>query len=279
MNKTEIKFGTDTKHDEERNLKVYKSDELVQKARYSLSVTEQRFLLYAISKIQPNHDASNFYDIALGDFQKVCGTESDESYSRVKAWIKHLADKSWWMAEERSESLVRWFSVVKIFPRSGLIRVKFHEDMFPHLFRLAEQMRSNGRMYTSYTIRFVLPMKSTYSIRLYELIKSYQKNNTSWWFELDKLKHLLDCENYKRFPDFRRYVLEPAVKEINLYTDIKLDYTLTKNGRKVVAVDFTMLEKSFAEIVQAHHAGMDELEGNTHYWDVKSEKQSSDLVK
>lgn len=273
---TEIKFSNENSADAERNLKIYKSDELIQKARYSLSITEQRFLLYSISKIQQEHDSSSFYDIRLSDFQKVCGTDADESYSHVKAWIKRLADKSWWIKQNRSESLVRWFSSVKVFPGSDLIQVKFHEDMFPYLFRLAEQMRESGQLYTGYTFRYVLPMKSTYSVRLYELIKSYQKNNIKWWFLLDDLRRLLDCECYKRFPDFRRYVLEPAVKEINLYTDIKLEYVLVKKGRKVTAVDFTILEKEFGELVKAHRHGLTELDGKVHYWDMVSNRSKVD---
>lgn len=272
MQSTRIKFSAENEADEHRNIEIYKADDLIQRARYSLSLTEQRFLLYAISMIRPTHDESYFYDINLAEFQRVCGTDSDESYTRVKAWIKCLADKSWWMAEGRSESLVRWFSTVKLFPDSGVVRVKFHEEMFPYLFRLSEQMRESGRLYTSYTFRYVLPMKSTYSIRMYELLKSYHKNNESWWFDLDKLRHLLDCEHYTRFPDFRRYVLEPAVREINQYTDIKVEYSLIKEGRKVVAVDFTLLDKAFPEILQAHHDGLTEIEGNVHYWDINKDK-------
>lgn len=269
LEKSRILYSAAEKADAERDLKVYKADELVQKARYSLSLTEQRFLLYAISKIQPGHDAGQEYELNLADFQRVCGSDGDESYSRVKAWIKHLADKSWWMAEERSETLVRWFSTVRIYQQSGVIAVKFHEDMFPYLFRLAERMRESGKLYTSYTLRYVLPMKSTYSIRLYELLKSYQKNNESWWFELDKLRHLLDCENYSRFPDLRRYVLEPAVREINQYTDMSIDISFIKEGRKVKAIEFKMLEKDFKGLLKSHHDGLTELEGNVHYWDIK----------
>lgn len=270
MKKTEVKISAENDIDAERNLKIYKADALIQRARYSLSITEQRFLLYAISKIQPDHDASYFYDLNLGDFRSVCGADGDESYSRTKAWIKKLADKSWWMVDGRKETLMRWFSTVTIFPDSGLVRVKFHEEMFPYLFRLAEQMRETGKMYTSYAFRYVLPMKSVYSIRMYEILKSYQKNNEAWWFDLDRLKHLLDCENYTRFPDFRRFVLESAVTEINRYTDISIQYSVVKEGRKVVAVDFTLLDKEFSELLQAHHDGLTELDGNTHYWDAHS---------
>ena len=269
METAEIMLSPVEKADSERDAKIYKADALVQKARYSLSVVEQRFVLYAISKIRQEDDAATVYTVNLGDFQRVCGTDSDESYSRIRAWIKNLADKSWWMQDGRAETLVRWFSSVRMTRQSGIVEVKFHEEMFPHLFRLAEQMRENGQFYTSYTLRNVLPMKSTYSIRLYELLKSYQKNNRSWWFDLDRLRHLLDCENYQRFPDFRRYVLEPAEREINLYTDIKICMDLIRQGRKVVAIEFKMLEKNFTELVQANHVGLTELDGNIHYWDIR----------
>lgn len=261
--------------DRERDLKIYKADELMQKARFSLTLTEQRLILYAISKIHPTDTYNTLYEIELGDFFRVCGNDDNESYTRTKDQLKRLSDKSWWLQQKDCESIVRWFSVVRLYQNSGTILVKFHEDMFPYLFELAKQMRESGRTYTSYDFRYVLPMKSTYSIRLYELLKSYQKNNKSWWFKLDKLRHLLDCEHYERFPDFRRYALEPALKEINKYSDLNISINLIKDGRKVVAIEFLMLEKNFNELVQANHDGLTELEGNIHYWDeAKISKQS-----
>lgn len=257
----------------EREAKIYKADELMQKARFSLSLTEQRLILYAISKIQPNHDASEIYKIDMGDFFKVCGISDNESYTRTKDHLKRLADKSWWLKQDRSESLVRWFSVVRIFEQSGVIHLKFHEDMFPYLFELARRMRENGRTYTSYEFRYVLPMRSTYSIRLYELLKSYQKNNQRWFFNLNQLKNLLDCENYGRYPDFRRFVLEPAVNEINKFTDIKISAEPIKQGRKVESIEFAMLDKDFAELLKANQVGLTELDGNIHYWDIKNKEK------
>lgn len=268
MEREDLLLTPSEKADKERESKVYKADSLVQRARYSLSLIEQRFVLYAISKIKQDDPADTKYRIDLRDFQRVCGTDSDQSYNYTKGWIKKLADKSWWMADGKSDVLVRWFSSIRITRQSGLVEVKFHEDMFPHLFRLAEQMRENGQFYTGYTLRNILPMKSTYSIRIYELLKSYQKNNRKWWFEIGELKKLLDCENYVRFPDFRRYVLEPAEREINLYTDIKVKSSTVNQGRKVVAIEFTMLNKTHRELVQANHDGLTEIEGAVHYWDI-----------
>ena len=55
-------------------------------------------------------------------------------------------------------------------------------------------------------------MKSAFSVRIYEIMRSYvyQKDVT---FEINKLKSLLAVENvksYNNFKDFRRFVLEKA---------------------------------------------------------------------
>ncbi|MBQ6495515.1 MAG: replication initiation protein, partial [Bacilli bacterium] len=42
-------------------------------------------------------------------------------------------------------------------------------------------------------------------------------------FDIDDLKNQIAAP-YERFPDFRRYVLEPATREINRYTDIEISW-------------------------------------------------------
>ena len=103
----------------------------------------------------------------------------------------------------------------------------------PFLFDLKQR-------FTEYRLIQILGMKSAYSVRLYELMKSYahQKSKT---FDIDELKRLLmvdGIESYNRFPDFRRYVLEIALKEINLLTDLNVSFETIKRGRKVEKVKF-----------------------------------------
>ena len=96
-------------------------------------------------------------------------------------------------------------------------------------------------------------MKSAFSVRIYELMKSYafQKTKT---FELDELKKLLmveDVKSYTRFPDFRRKVLEIAEREINELTDITISYETITKGRKVVKIKFDIALKDTMERWQA----------------------------
>ena len=59
------------KIEKERNMKVYKADELLQKARFTLTITEQRLILYAITKIKPTDTAFTEYEFNLKDFYSV----------------------------------------------------------------------------------------------------------------------------------------------------------------------------------------------------------------
>lgn len=242
----------------ERELEVCKRNDLIQQSRFTLTVQEQRMVLYAISKIKPDDEARTIYSFDIKDFYRVAGLK-DESYTRFKDIIKKLAERSWWVElinekKEQVERLMMWFSLVEIVNKST-VRLKFHEGMEPYLFQLVQ----SGAFYTTYNLEYVLPMKSQYSPRLYEILKSYQHNNNEWYFDTDKLKKLLDCENYERFPDFRRKVLEPAVEEINLYTDLKIFYKTETKGRKVIRICFYMDKKTISEQREARDARAEEL--------------------
>lgn len=243
LNKTqELKKYSD------RELEVYKRDDLIQKARFTLSVQEQKCILYAISKIKPNDTYLTEYIFDIKDFYTLCGIDKD-SYTTLKKQLMNLKSKVWWLKlPDESESAVSWLDVVRVNKKSGKVTIAFHRDMMPFLLELARQAEENGAFYTGYTLQYVLPMSSQYSPRLYEILKSYQKNNKRWFFEIDELKYLLDCQNYDRWPDLRRFVIEPAVKEINKYTDLNIEYTTEKEGRKIVRIEFLMESKKKREL-------------------------------
>lgn len=262
-----------------RSTKIYQADTLLQKGRFELSLTEQRLILYTISHIKPTDTKFQEYTLRLKDFYAICGL-TDDSYTDIKKIIHGLQRKFWWITMEdphepgtECESSVNWFTVARTNKKSGKFTIMFHPDMVPYLLELARQREDGGGYYTQYTFQYVLPMRSQYAIRLYELLKSYQKNNREWWFKVDELKRLLDCQNYKRFADFRLRALEPAVKEVNEYSDIKISYETEKDGKRIDIINFYMYEKSVSERIEAEKKGLTALDGNVHYWD------SEDIVR
>lgn len=258
-----------------RELSVYKSDEMIQKGRYNLSVQEQRTILYAISKIKPEDTYLTEYTFDINEFYRIIGWEK-QSYTEFKAMLKGLSDKSWWaeIDDNGTESVLRWFSTVKSNKRSGKVTVKFHEDMMPFLLQLTE----SDSFYTFYNLKYILPMSSKHSPRLYEILKSYQKNNMQWFFDIDELKKKLCCENYKNFKDFRLRVLEPAVEEINKFTDICIDYDIKKDGRRVSKIVFYFDNKTKDEMFDVNEAIEIELDGQISLFADIDETQDSNMI-
>jgi plasmid replication initiation protein len=269
-----------TKIEKAREAKIYQADTLLQKGRFELSLTEQRLILYAIRQIKPTDKKFQEYTVKLKDFYDVCGIKELDSYTVIKKTIHDLQRKFWWITMEdphapgtECESSVNWFTVARTNKKSGNFTFMFHPDMIPYLLELSRRQREDGEYYTSYMFQYVLPMKSQYSIRLYELLKSYQKNNMSWWWQIDELKRLLDCRHYARFKDFRVRVLEPAMKEINEFSDIRIKYATEKDGKRIDIITFYMAEKTTPERIEAQKKGLTALDGQIHYWDKPLEGQ------
>lgn len=247
-----------------REMSVVKRDDMVQKGRHQLSVREQRCVLYAISKIKPEDTAFQEYTFSISDFYALCGL-TDESYTELKEILVGLKQKTWWAETSPGiESTISWFNKVRTNKREGRVTIRFDDDMMPYLLKLTKQ----NAFYTSYNLQYVLPMSSQYSPRLYEILKSYQKNNREWFFPLDELKRLLDCQSYDRWPDFRRRALEPAVEEINQYTDINIAWDVEKEGKKVTRVIFYMADKSDDALLDAKRAIRDKLDGQLTIEDI-----------
>jgi plasmid replication initiation protein len=92
-------------------------------------------------------------------------------------------------------------------------------------------------------------MKSQYSLRIYEILKSYEYQHKKT-FEIEELKKLLSAENYTRFPDFKKKVLDISLREINNLSDINVTYAVIKESRRYTQIEFSInLKKDLNERV------------------------------
>jgi plasmid replication initiation protein len=215
-----------------------KSNALIQKSRYNLTTTEQKIILYLITKIHPSDEKLTTYSFKVTEFREICGIESNGGrfYAELKATIKNLADKSIWIKlDNGKETLLRWIERPFIDERSGTIEIKIDEFMRPYLLHLQSH-------FTRYNLFYILAMRSQYSIRLYEIAKSYENMKTIT-VDIEDLKKSIFAETYDRWNDFHRYVIQSAVREINQFSDILLSYQPIKEGRRFVKVKFDIETK------------------------------------
>jgi len=217
---------------------VVKRNDFIQKSRHQLSLQEQKIVLYIISKVKPGDTSFTEQTFSIAEFCRFCGIDetSGKNYSDIKDTLGKLLSRFVWVKlDDGSETSLRWIDKATISARSGLIRLRLDEDLRPFLLLLSEH-------YTLYEMRYTLAMKSQYSIRLYELLKSYLYRK-SIVFDIEELKRLLNAENWVRSNDVKRKVLDIAIREINEYTDVAVQYHFQKEGKRFVRVCFDISRK------------------------------------
>ena len=59
----------------DREMEIFKANDMIQKGRHELTLQEQRCVLYAISKIKPDDTVFQEYTFELSDFYRLCGLQ------------------------------------------------------------------------------------------------------------------------------------------------------------------------------------------------------------
>lgn len=247
---------------EERSLFVVKSNDLIEKTRYSLSLEEQRILLYIISKIKPDDEKFKTIQIEIKDFCKVCGIDlakMPEMYSYIKQTVKSLSNSEWMPIDEDNEVLFRWIDKAKANKRSGVVEVKLNDDLIPYLLGLREN-------YTQYMLLTVLPMKSKWSIRCFEYLRAALHRGNSYKevvYDIDELQTKLgiskDSSYRKRFNLFKTFVIDKSVEEINKYTDLAVEVEYIKIGRSYRKIKFIIRQLKFEPFLENQYRADKEL--------------------
>lgn len=278
---------TEKQIEEDRHNQVAKSNDIIQKARYDLSVMELKTLSFMMSMIKPTDAPRQRYTFSITDYCRVRGIDEQHPNTRnaVKASLQSLRDKSFWIQKGKKEILCSW--IEKPIIEHGQVSVRFDEDVEEYIMGLI-----NKGNYTQYELLYTLPMKSKYSIRLYELLKSWidLKNSKAsnkfravkQEFDLDDLRKRLgieDISSYAQFRELKRRVLDPAIKEVNEYTDITTTYLKLCKGRTVTGLQFEVKYKDFDDLLAANKKvdaaldKADQIPGQLNIYDMEKEKK------
>ena len=224
---------------------VRKSNDLFQNAMYSLTLSQQKLMLHIFAMIKPSDTELPRYEMSIYEFLKLCGVDphNGSMYKQVKKNIEDIANaKVQWirLAGTQKITMFRWLSSATIDEGTGKIVLTLDQSLKPHLIQLKE-------FYTTMNITYTLPMKSQYSIKIYELCKSYQnlylekkKKGEPLVWSIETLKKQVDC-NASNWAHVRRTVLDKAKSEINGKTDILFDYAVyEKDRQRVIAISVTI---------------------------------------
>lgn len=217
-----------------KNYIVSKANKLIT-SKYELSLQEQRIILSLVSLVD-SKDQRQFYEyeMSVKEFSDLLGVENT-NHTYLSKVTKSLMTKVVEIEDDKKIIQVHWLSSCTYYKGEGKVKLELHRDLMPYLLQLKEQ-------FTTYYLSNILQMKSKYSIRLYEIIKSEQfKRNFK--LDVDKLRKMMNCQNYKRYSNFNQKVIIPAIDEINKKSDIIVQYEPEKVGNKIVSLRLRVVSK------------------------------------
>jgi plasmid replication initiation protein len=209
---------------------VTKSNNLIN-AKYSLSIEEQRIILVLSSMVQPEDVEFKLYRFKIKEFLKLINVKDKKKYSEIPKITRKLVDKSLEIRYDKKILQTTWLSSVEYETGLGYVELEFSPKLKPFLLGLK-------KFYTTYKLENVLSLKSKYSIRLYEILKSFEFKNAES-ISIGDLKSLLGIDKkYTRFYDIKTKIIDKVQKELSEKTDIKFSYEEIKEGRFTKSLKF-----------------------------------------
>ncbi len=225
------------------NLTVYKSNAVIQ-AGYQLTLNEQRVVLACIGLVDHNKQllATDRFELSAKDFAMMFGVSEKNAYKMLidvskKLFKRYIVIKNPFPDRPNINELqTHWISSICYMETEGKIGLMFAPDLIPYLNQLQG-------CFTRYKLKHVGNMKSTYGIRLYELLMQW-KDIGKLEIEINWLKRQFEIENkYSAIKDLKLKVIDPGVKDINEHSNYNVSWTQRKTGRTVTHLNFVFHEK------------------------------------
>lgn len=210
---------------------------IVTRSAQGLSLAEKRILFAAIAKMV---GGAGDVRISAQEYAETFEMPVKQAYDQLKS-----ASESFWnryltiSVPDRKGLLnwkIRWVSAYGYHDGEGFVSLSFTKEMMPYLVELENQ-------FTQYQLKQASSLRSLHSWRLLELFEQMKgsKDVNGWLsIQLEQFWHAMEAsESYrKNFSLLRKWVIEPAVKELTEKDNWLVQWEAIKTGRKVTMLRF-----------------------------------------
>lgn len=222
--------------EKQTNKLIKKANELVE-SRYKFDIWETRVFAKMITLINKSDEDFKTYRIYIKEIQDDFGlTKNKDAYTRLKEGARRLMRRILKVSyEDKEGTKVLETPVIigleTVLDGKSFIDVSFHPNMKPFLLQLKSQ-------FLMYDIRNILKISSVYSIRIYELLKQYEKIGKRT-FMVEELKDILQvADKYPLYANFKQRIIKKSQKDLMKHTDISFTFEEIKKGRSVEKIKF-----------------------------------------
>ena len=209
--------------------------------KQSLKLNSAKLIRAAIMQIIPEDDELKPYIITIKELSELLKVSESNLYRDIDDITDDII-KNPVFIKEINKRQIKWIKIPWVarceYNSDVGVAIKLNDDLKPFLVKLKEH-------YTQYSLDSILTMKSTYSIRIFELLQEKIKTKligrAGEYVEISvqELRECCDCEDkYKSFNNFKTRVIDAACKEINALTMFRVKYDYLKHGKSIIAIVF-----------------------------------------
>ena len=251
ITKPELGVFMDDSLAQTKNKKVRQSNHLIESA-YAQEFTAYEIKVFEIAvascieedmKLVVLKNDKEFV-ISNGELANLLHTKPNVISMEIEKTASKIMKKTIHLRKTLDDGTVE-FKMINIIPfaeyKNGIFKFRLNYSILPYLIEI-------NKNFTEYQLHYLLSMNSAFAIKLYKLLYQY-KNLKSRIFQVEELKNQFGIlEKYLFYGNFKQRILDPSVKQINEFTDLKVSYKEIKCGRKIEKIEFFFTVKSLSEI-------------------------------
>jgi len=216
-------------------------------SKQNLKINSAKILRLAMMQVEETDKELKPYYISIKELSELFDISPNNLYRDIRDITKEIGQNPFSIEVEDEDGVKMWqdlylISVCQFSEKYGLI-IKLNDALKPYLLNLKGDA-------TKYLGSEILTMRSTYAIRIYEILmekingKFISDEGINLEFSVDYLRTLLNCtDKLTTFYNFRSRVIDMAINEINEKTPYKLDYSYKKLGKVVNLIIFNIKRK------------------------------------
>lgn len=230
---------------ERKNMGLVVKDNVLINASFNLELVEHRLIALAIVEARESEtgiSSDSFLTLHASKYTETFGGERQTAYKALKTACDTLFSRqfSYYTLTEtgkKTHHRSRWVSEIAYTEGDASVKLIFSPAVVPFITRLE-------RDFTSYHTEQISHLSSKYAVRLYELLIAWKTvGKVSFDLEDFRDKIGLGSTEYRPMSNFKKFVLDLAVDQINKFTDITVSYEQKKKGVRVSGFTFRMKQK------------------------------------
>lgn len=216
-------------------VKIAKSNYLIE-ASYNLTLQEQRLILACLSKVNSTRTPKKEVSLLASEYSELMKVNIKNAHRELYSAADKLYERSVIVKDPEKTEEFRWIQKKVIYHKGeGKITLTWSDDVLTYISQLK-------RRFTTYRLADIANLSTSYAIRIYELLMQFNSTQQRY-ISLDDFRKLFQLEDkYTLFRDLNKWVIKPAVKEINESSNLIVYYSTRKKGRNVVALEFDFVE-------------------------------------